>query len=157
MLRHCDHYSKTTEARFWASVKKMPNGCWEWQGYVDPAGYGQIFLGKNIPHISVNEFVHRYAYELLKGPIPEGLTIDHLCRNRRCVCPDHLEAVTFHENLFRGDNIAVVYSRRTHCKHGHEYTPENTRIYREHRRCKKCQDYYNDGGTYLPVNPGGQS
>jgi hypothetical protein len=79
------------------------------------------------------------AYELAIGPIPEGLTIDHLCRNRGCVNPAHLEAVTNRTNLLRGDGIAALNARKTHCKRGHEFTPENTYVWREGTRaCRAC-------------------
>jgi hypothetical protein len=77
--------------RFWARVEKAEDGCWEWTRGHLPAGYGQ--LGRC--------YTHRIAYELAHGPIPEGLEIDHLCRNRGCCNPDHLEAVTHHENTLR--------------------------------------------------------
>ena len=106
-----------------------PEGCWEWFGAKSPAGYGTIsWLGRDRP-------THRVAYELLVGPVPDGLQLDHLCRNRACLNPEHLEPVTNRENTRRG----LLGVLKTHCKHGHEYTTENTRITPEGKRvCRIC-------------------
>lgn len=86
---------RTPAERFWAKVAKS-DGCWQWMAARTPKGYGQF-----APHRR-HVYAHRYVYELVVGPIPEGLTIDHLCRNRGCVRPDHLEVVTRGENTRRG-------------------------------------------------------
>jgi hypothetical protein len=84
----------------------------------------------------------RYGYAALVGPIPEGLQLDHLCRVRRCVRPDHLELVTSRENSLRGIGPAAINARKTHCSKGHPYDAENTAIYegdgKRHRYCKQC-------------------
>lgn len=108
--------------------------CWIWTASVSTPGYGQVYLSGR------NRIAHRLVYELLVGPIPEGLNLDHLCRNRRCVNPAHLEPVTQRENLMRGvGTIAGQNARKTHCKHGHEFTPENTRRdAKGNRHCRAC-------------------
>lgn len=127
----------SVEERFWAKVEKAgPEDCWEWRAGKNTKGYGRFYLGGK-RHI----FAHRYSYELLVGPIPEGLVTDHLCRNPGCVNPAHLEPVTNRENILRGENQVAANSRKTHCIRGHEFTPENT--YRPStrpngRQCREC-------------------
>jgi hypothetical protein len=105
----------------------MPSGCIEYTGALSPKGYGEISPGK-----AGSKPAHRAAYELLVGPIPEGLTLDHLCRNKRCVNVGHLEVVTREENVRRAHS-------RTHCPSGHEFTEANTHLTPAgHRRCKAC-------------------
>jgi len=119
------------EERFWAKVQKGP-GCWEWQGCL-ARGYGQLWGTTKIL------LAHRFSYELLIGPIPEGLTIDHLCRNCRCVNPAHLEPVTLAENIRRGEPWNV---RKTHCPSGHPYDEVNTRHSNGRRKCRACGREY---------------
>jgi hypothetical protein len=95
-------------------------------------GYGNFWLeGK--PRAA-----HRLAYQWWRGPIPEGLTLDHLCRLPACVNPWHLEAVTNTVNILRGTAPSAKYAKATHCIHGHEFTEENTYVYPGHRRCRTC-------------------
>lgn len=120
--------------RFWSKVDATGN-CWLWTAGMDDAGYGWFRCGDKMRR------AHRVAYEALVGPVPEGLHLDHLCRVRNCVNPDHLEPVTMGENIRRGVSGAVNGARqqaKTHCPKGHEYDEENTLHYRGGRRCRKC-------------------
>jgi len=97
------------------------------------AGYGTIYAN------GASRLAHRVAYELVVGPIPDGLHIDHLCRRPICVNPAHLEAVTQRENTRRGNGATARNGRKTHCPAGHEYTDGNTYLARTGRRtCRSC-------------------
>ncbi len=122
------------EERFWQRVLPEPNsGCWLWTGSISPNGYA-VFWYRN----KKNWTGHRYAYTSFKGPVPTGLDLDHKCRVRRCVNPDHLEPVTRLENLIRGDT-KIGRSKRPHCPHGHEWNEKTTRINRDgSRHCREC-------------------
>ncbi|TDD77726.1 HNH endonuclease [Actinomadura rubrisoli] len=85
-----------------------------------------------------NVVVHRFVYESLVGPIPEGLVLDHLCRVRACCNPAHLEPVTDRVNILRGASITAANARKTHCDHGHEFTSQNTYRHRGRRLCRAC-------------------
>ena len=114
-----------------------PDECWPWTGAHVPRGYG--FLTVSVGDGRVTIYAHRLAYEMFVGPIGEGLTIDHLCRNPACVNPAHLEPVTMRENLMRGDTLTAQKAAQTHCVHGHEFTPENTYVKANGcRLCKAC-------------------
>jgi hypothetical protein len=126
--------ARTLEERFMEKVEKTEDGCWLWLASLDARGYGQ-FRRPEPPHIAK---AHRVSYELHVGPIPEGLTLDHLCRVRHCVNPDHLEPVTNRENILRGESFTAQQARQTHCVRGHEFTPENTHVWRGHRGCRAC-------------------
>ena len=121
----------TTEERFWSHVEKT-DGCWLWTGAVGTGGYANFWDGEN--HVSG----HRYAYRMFKGPIPEGLSLDHLCGVRRCVNPDHLEAVTMQENILRSGGPAALNAAKTHCPQGHPYDEENTYFTKDGRACRIC-------------------
>lgn len=111
--------------------------CWAWTYRPANTGYAQISLKSDGEWVVKSP--HRMIYELLVGEIPEGKQLDHLCRNRLCVNPEHLEPVTQKENLLRGSGWAGVNSRKTECPSGHEYTEENTQLNKEgHRKCKTC-------------------
>lgn len=131
-------------ARFWEKVEPASGasdrqedwdapGCWEWRASCNDYGYGQYSLRRRMVK------AHRVAYELHKGPIPDSLDLDHKCRNRRCVRPDHLEPVTTVVNTLRGEAPSAQNKRKTHCKNGHAFTPENTYVTpRGTRNCRTC-------------------
>lgn len=109
-------------------------GCWEWRGARDVTGYGRVRFGGRLL------LVHRAVYELVVGAIPAGLQIDHLCRNRSCCNPDHLEPVTRRENILRGVSVVARNAVKTHCIRGHEFTLENTRATGTgNRACRACE------------------
>ena len=117
--------------QFWALVQKTDD-CWLWVGGHRRRCYGSLKVkGKTV-------FAHRVAYEELVGPIPKGLTLDHLCRNRPCVRPSHLEPVSLKVNILRGQGPAARNATKTHCIHGHEFTEANTYSYRGGRFCRQC-------------------
>jgi len=115
-----------------------PNGCWLWVGMVTHDGYPYWGTTKN-----KSVYAHRFIYEQEIGPIPDGLTLDHLCKTRNCVNPAHMDPCTLQENIARGDY--GWRARQTHCKNGHEFTPENTyfnpnggRNKAGRRQCREC-------------------
>lgn len=123
--------------RFWSKVKIADSGCWEWQAHLSK-GYG---------HYSVNgkpRGAHRICYESLVAPIPRELVCDHLCRNKACVNPAHIEPVTFDVNVQRGNTPSSTrarWAKITHCPAGHEYSVANT--YRDklgRRYCRTCSN-----------------
>lgn len=122
--------------RFWSRVDRSGN-CWLWTSTVSN-GYGAMVItadGK-----SINYLAHRIAFTWMRGPIPNGMVLDHLCRNTLCVNPAHLEVVTSVENTRRGFSPFAVKARQTHCKRGHEFTPENTYVRKNGTRwCNECR------------------
>lgn len=132
-----------TQSRFWAKVDKAGpapaaradlGNCWQWLAGRTAQGYGAFH-----PATDQTELAHRWAYSQMIGPIPAGRVIDHLCRNRECVNPGHLEVVTNEENLRRGAGYALRNGMRTACVNGHEYTDENTYVDpRGAFRCREC-------------------
>lgn len=120
------------ERRFWAQVEKTDT-CWLWVGVRNWAGYGRFsYKGRFVQ-------AHRFAYELERGSIPDGLTIDHLCRTRACIRAIHMEAVTIKVNVLRGHGVTAANVKKTHCPQGHPYSAENTYIARRgSRTCRTC-------------------
>jgi len=112
-------------------VRVSETGCWLWTGGIDKDGYGK-FSG---------QMAHRTVYELLRYSIPSGYHIDHLCRVRRCVNPDHLESVTPSVNNSRSPSVSTVNRSKTYCVNGHEFNLANTYIYPASGRrvCRTCQ------------------
>lgn len=134
------------EARFWTKVAKTET-CWPWSACIHRSGYGIFSVHRR------QVYAHRYSYELHKGPIPQGLILDHVCHgwdrscisgsrclHRRCVNPQHLEAVPFAVNVYRGNTLAAENAAKTHCPVGHPYSKANTFITPEGWRvCRTCR------------------
>ena len=133
-----DILSPSQIERFWRSVDQVPGACWEWRG-LTTNGYGRFPARTGASKACIHR-AHRVAWELMRGPIGAGLQLDHVCRNRRCVNPDHLEVVTNAVNVLRGVGPSAINARRTHCSNGHAFSVENTRIGpRNGRRiCRAC-------------------
>jgi hypothetical protein len=135
--------------RFWSKVAVNGNtGCWEWTA-AKTNGYGRYGIGpRRDYHLLV---AHRYAYSVLIGPVPDEMHCDHLCRNRQCVNPAHLEVVTQRENKLRGDGTTAVNAAKTHCTRGHELDGDNLRVIlrpdvdgvaRFIRKCRECTNMH---------------
>lgn len=117
------------------------SGCWLWDGSRDSKGYGQY----RDPETNRNLRAHRVCYEFNVGPIPDGMELDHKCRNRACVNPDHLEPVSHHVNTLRGIGPSAVNAVKTHCPKGHKYGTDRTRINPNgSRHCRECDRIAHD-------------
>lgn len=145
--------AKSSYDHVYAKISPEPNtGCWIWTGAISNTGYGNVSIG-NIAGKQKTRNVHRLIYELEVGPIKQGLTIDHLCRNRWCVNPVHLEPVTYRENSMRGIGPQMLANRnliKTHCPKGHPYSGDNLYVYKNSRNerlwrgccvCRKHKGY----------------
>jgi hypothetical protein len=126
--------------RFWEKVDRHGPSlsddlgpCWLWLAALSSGGYGRFDVegGRGVK-------AHRWAYESAHGPIPDGLQLDHLCRVRQCVNPDHLEPVTQRENLMRGEGFSAVNAAKTHCPHGHAFAEHGAISRQGYRRCNEC-------------------
>lgn len=115
---------------------RVVGDCWEWTGEIDKDGYGRGW----VPELGRIRLAHRLLYEAHRGPIPAGLQLDHVCRNRRCVNPDHLEPVTQQENIRRSDGVQAINARKTACHNGHPFDEANTYVCpRGRRECRICR------------------
>ena len=119
-------------------IPEPNSGCFIWIGNLNDSGYPVLSM-TIAPGVKRLRRAHRMYYELEKGPIPEGLQLDHLCRIRCCVNPEHLEPVTLVENVMRGESFYAKQARRTHCPQGHEYSGRNLMLTtRGERKCRAC-------------------
>lgn len=135
-------FSAREADRFDALVSPEPNsGCWLWLGSVNIKGYGRFGRG---------ELAHRTSLRLVGIVIPHGFEVDHKCRVRCCVNPDHLDVVTHRENLMRGDTITRKAAETTHCPKGHPYEGWNLVLRSGKRRCREC-DRQQQEGVYQPI------
>lgn len=125
--------TRPVEERFWEKVDATGD-CWEWTGAKTPTGYGTFFPTRSTPMRA-----YRFVWELLIGPIPEGMQIDHMCLNTRCVNPLHLRLATPRDNALRGHSRPALNARKTHCNEGHPLSGDNLRIYRNGRVCVACE------------------
>jgi hypothetical protein len=120
--------------RFMNKVAFSLSGCWRWTARLNADGYGQLKLNRRTVR------AHRVAYELFRGPLPEGKIGDHQCRNHWCVNPWHIEPSTTKDNVLSGVGITAQNARKTHCPQGHPYNEQNTRRDKKgFRYCRPCQ------------------
>ena len=120
------------EALFWRKVERTKT-CWLWTGYINKEGYGEY-----MSEALTTRLAHRIAFALDQGHLPD-MPLDHLCRNRHCVNPDHLEPVTVLVNT-RRSNVGLNSANKTHCPQGHPYDKDNTLVYGGKRKCRKCKN-----------------
>ncbi len=151
--------------KFWqhVSVKNIhdPDSCWIWQGdtRLNHGGvrYGRLITGSRANRRRIA--AHRFAYELIVGPIPKELILDHLCRTTLCVNPAHLEPVPHKINVLRGVGPTAMNAKKTHCLHGHPFSDENTKVrvngWRRCRTCRRIQDHRGPRGRGTPPHPQG--
>lgn len=132
--------AQQTEQRFWPKVDvRGADECWLWTANRLPKGYGRFYVGKTSEGKRIDVYAHRFSYELNAGPIPDGLTIDHLCNNPSCVNPRHITPASQADNNMRGNSPPARNARKTHCNNGHEFTEENTYVWTDgSRKCRTC-------------------
>jgi hypothetical protein len=144
-------WTKVDKSGCWPLIRRCPGRCWEWTASRRADGYGQFRVGGRVGGRILR--AHRVAYELLVGPIPADLVIDHVCRNRGCVNPQHLEPVTQQVNVLRGYSPAAAGARAAHCPKGHPYDEANTFRSRKGKRlCRACHRSWSSAGYYRRKN-----
>lgn len=127
---------RTAEERFFEKVEVQRNGCWLWSAGTAGEGYGYFYAGRSRAGEHGRVYAHRWAYEHLVGPIPDGLVVDHFCFTRRCVNPDHLSLVPQLVNVRHGRGNG----KQTHCPHGHPYSGANLYVPPKGGRvCRMCR------------------
>lgn len=131
-------WDKSFQSRFWSKVQQS-NDCWVWTAGKTVAGYGRFSIGRR-GNGSAWDYSHRLSYVMMIADIPEGMVLDHLCRNPACVNPYHLDLVTHQVNILRGEGLAALNAVKTHCIRGHEFTEENTYVRPGGRKrmCRTC-------------------
>jgi hypothetical protein len=136
-MKHDNSRGRTPEQRFFDKIKYFEDdvACWVWKGAANKRGYGNFFIRKGVFALA-----HRWSWEFLRGEIPAGLKLDHLCRTPRCVNPWHLDPVTQSVNLHRGDTIPARNRQKTHCKYGHSLVDADIRPGTGWRECVICKE-----------------
>ena len=130
-MKHGDPLTGAVQTRieqFSSSYRVDTDGCWIWTRSLVTKGYAAFWDGQMVTG-------HRWSYEHFIGPVPQGLQLDHLCRVRACVNPEHLEPVTVAQNVLRGIGLSAINARKTHCKRGHPFDTANTYIASNGSRC----------------------
>jgi len=127
---------KNHSERLLSKVEVDDNGCWLWTGSKNKKGYGQVFYNSKLIK------AHRFSYEVFKEPIPKGMHVCHSCDIPSCINPDHLWVGTAKDNMIdmgKKGRTVNQNTNKTHCKQGHEFSPENTYYYSQGRQCRICQ------------------
>ena len=127
--------AEQVHARFMAKTRVAQSGCWEWTGGTKGRGYGSFRMDGRM------QAAHRVSMLLHGREIPDGLVVDHICRNVRCVNPDHLRAVDQRTNVYENSDAPAKHNAlKTHCPHGHPYSGANLILRKDQRVCRECKN-----------------